>query len=176
LNRAVFLDRDGVINKPIVVDGKPHSPSSVAEVKIYEDVDVCVSKLKNTGFEIVVVTNQPDISRGITNFEAVEEMHNLIRKKTKIMNFYICPHDEVDNCPCRKPRIGLLVQAAVALNIDLQSSYIVGDRWRDIQAGQDAGCKCFFINFNYFERLPTPPYIQVESLSEATKFIIEGYQ
>jgi D-glycero-D-manno-heptose 1,7-bisphosphate phosphatase len=176
LNRAIFLDRDGVINKSIVVDGKPHPPSSVNELIIFEEVEICVSELKKIGFEIVVVTNQPDISRGKTSFETVNEINNLIRKKTKINNFYICPHDELDNCPCRKPRIGLIRQAASELNIDLQGSYMVGDRWRDIEAGQDAGCKCFFINFKYLEKLPSPPFIEVGSLTEATRIIIEDYK
>ena len=169
MNRAVFLDRDGVINKSTVVDGKPHPPKSVNELIIFEDVETCITELKEIGFEIVVVTNQPDISRGKTSFETVNKINNRIRKKTKIINFYICPHDELDNCPCRKPRIGLLLQAASELNIDLQSSYMVGDRWRDIEAGQEAGC-------NYLEKLPSPPYIEVGSLTEATRIIIEDYK
>jgi D-glycero-D-manno-heptose 1,7-bisphosphate phosphatase len=174
MHRAVILDRDGVINKSIVVNGKPFPPNSVTEVEIFDDVSFCVSELRNEGFEIVVVTNQPDIARGKTNSSEVEKIHNLIRDKTGIKDFFVCPHDDSDNCNCRKPRIGLLVQAANALDLDLQRSFMVGDRWRDMEAGQKAGCSCFFINNKYSEQLPKPPYIEVESLSEATKIIIEA--
>jgi D-glycero-D-manno-heptose 1,7-bisphosphate phosphatase len=173
LNRAVFLDRDGVINKTVVVDGKPYPPSSVKELEIFEGVDQSIDRLIKKGFEIVVVTNQPDLARGKTDLKAVEDIHNQIRQKTKIKNFFICPHDELDQCICRKPKTGLLIQAKIALDLDLQNSFMIGDRWKDIQAGQRAGCKCFFINFSYSEKLPNPPYIEVKSLTEATKFIIE---
>lgn len=172
MKRAVFLDRDGVINKPVVLDGHPFPPSSANEVEIFQGVEQSISKLKNDGFEIVVVTNQPDIARGKTDLKRVEEIHNLIQEKTNITNFYICAHDDIDNCDCRKPKIGLFLQAAFELDIDLKRSFMVGDRWKDIQAGQKAGCKCFFINYDYRELLPKPPYIDVKSIADVAKLII----
>jgi D-glycero-D-manno-heptose 1,7-bisphosphate phosphatase len=169
----VFLDRDGVINKSLVLNGKPFPPRSVAELQIFEEVESCVAKLERKGFEIVVVTNQPEIARGETSIKTVEEIHQTIREKTGIKNFYVCPHDDDDRCYCRKPKIGMLVEASIALNIDLQRSFLVGDRWRDIQAGQTAGCNCLFINYNYSEILPKPPYIEVRSIMQATNIITE---
>lgn len=173
MNKAVFLDRDGVVNEAIIRNGAPFSPKSMNEVEIIEDVRECVIRLEKLEFQIVVVTNQPDIAREKTSLSQVNEIHDLIKKVTGIKNFFICPHDDKDSCECRKPKSGLLVQAAKLLKIDLESSYIIGDRWKDIVAGQNVGCKGIFINRNYSEKSPKLPYTEVKSLSEATK-IIEG--
>jgi len=173
LNKAVFLDRDGVVNDAIVLNGIPFSPRNIEEVEIRKEVRTCVLRLEKLGFKVVVVTNQPDIARKKTNLRNVNEIHDFIQGETGIENFYICPHDDSDNCECRKPSSGLLLQAAKHLKLDLEKSYLIGDRWKDIEAGQNAGCMCFFINNNYLEKAPQLPYIEVKSLSEATK-IIEG--
>jgi D-glycero-D-manno-heptose 1,7-bisphosphate phosphatase len=172
MKKAVFLDRDGVINKAKIINGKPYPPKSKSDVEIFTDVVPSVNKLKDKGFEIIVITNQPDIARNKTDLKTVLEIQEYIRNKVNINNFYLCPHDDIDKCECRKPKIGLLVQAAEQLNIDLNKSYVVGDRWRDIQAGQDAGCSCFFINHKYSEKYPILPFIEVKSLSDATDIII----
>lgn len=171
MRKAVFLDRDGVVNKAIVRNGAPFSPKSMQEVEIIEDVRECIIRLEKLEFQIVVVTNQPDIAREKTSLSQVNEIHDLIKKFTGIRNFFICPHDDIDNCECRKPKSGLLVQAAKLLKIDLARSYMIGDRWKDIEAGQNAGCKCIFINRNYSEKSPKFPYTEVKSLSEATVII-----
>jgi D-glycero-D-manno-heptose 1,7-bisphosphate phosphatase len=171
LYRAVFLDRDGVLNKAIVRNGMPFSPKSTQEVEIIEDVKECIIGLEKLGFQIVVVTNQPDIAREEISINQVNDIHDFIKKFTGINNFFICPHDDSDNCECRKPKSGLLLQAAKLLKIDLGRSYMIGDRWKDIEAGQNAGCTCFFINRNYSETPPKHPFIEVKSLSEATSII-----
>jgi D-glycero-D-manno-heptose 1,7-bisphosphate phosphatase len=171
LHKAVFLDRDGVVNKAIVINGAPFSPKSMQEVEIIEDVRECIIRLEKLEFQIVVVTNQPDIAREKTSLRQVNEIHDLIKKVTGIKNFFICPHDDRDSCECRKPKSGLLVQAAKLLKIDLARSYVIGDRWKDIEAGQNVGCKCIFINRNYSEKPPKFPYTEVNSLSEATHII-----
>jgi D-glycero-D-manno-heptose 1,7-bisphosphate phosphatase len=168
LDRAVFLDRDGVVNKALVVNGKPHSPSSVEEVEIIPGVAQSVFELKNAGFEVIVVTNQPDIARKKITIEIIQEIHDFIKIETGINRFYFCPHDDIDYCQCRKPKVGLITQAASDLKIDLNQSYLVGDRWKDITAGQIAGCKCFFIDEDYSENKPKMPYTEVNSLKEAT--------
>lgn len=172
MNKAVFLDRDGVVNEAIVRNGVPFSPKSMREVEIIEDVKECIIRLEKLEFQIVVVTNQPDIARKKTSLSRVNEIHDLIKKATGIKNFFICPHDDRDSCQCRKPKSGLLVQAAKLLKIDLERSYIIGDRWKDIEAGQNVGCKGIFINRNYSEKPPKLPYTEVKSLSEATNIIV----
>ncbi len=167
-----MLDRDGVINKSIVLNGKPFPPKTIDELEIFEDVNKCVSKLIDAGFEIAVVTNQPDIARGKLNLKDLDAIHKKIKMNTKISNFFICPHDDCDKCVCRKPKAGLLFQAANVLSLDLKNSYLIGDRWRDIEAGQTAGCKCLYINNGYSEKSPVLPYIEVRSLSEATEIIL----
>ena len=168
MKKAVFLDRDGVVNKALVVNGKPYSPRLVEEVEIIPGVAQSVLELNKAGFEIVVITNQPDIARKKITTEIIKEIHDFIKKETGITDFYFCPHDDIDYCQCRKPKAGLITQAASDLKIDLNQSYLVGDRWKDITAGQVAGCKCFFIDENYSENKPNMPYTQVESLKEAT--------
>ena len=176
MNKAVFLDRDGVINQALVLDGKPYSPKTIKEFKLLDGVIESINLLRNFGFEIVVVTNQPEVSRGNIDLIFVEEIHNQIQKFTQINNYYICPHDDEDQCECRKPKSGLLVKAAKELNLDLTKCFLVGDRWKDIQAGQEVGCQCFFINYKYAESLPSQPFSEVQSLFEATKIILKDYK
>lgn len=174
LLRAVFLDRDGVVNLALNRDGRPHSPRKVKDLVILEGVKEAVSILHENGFVTVVVTNQPDISRGHLSFELLSEFHRLISVETGLQNFYVCHHDDKEGCECRKPSIGLIREAARDLDLDIYKSFMVGDRWKDIEAGQRAGCRCFFIDYKYSERRPTPPYHTVTSLLEASKIIAEG--
>lgn len=174
LKRAVFLDRDGVINKSLILEGRPYSPRIIDHLKILAGVKDAVSMLHEHGFITVVVTNQPDIARGYLTIEMVSLMHSEISRATGLQNFYSCFHDDKDNCECRKPNIGLMRKAARDLDLDISKSFMVGDRWKDIEAGQRAGCKCFFIDNNYSERRPTPPFHTVISLLEAAKIIAKG--
>ena len=171
--KAVFLDRDGVINRAISIDGKPFPPNKISELEIIPGVVEAVRLILSNGMLPVVVTNQPDISRGITSQDFVTETHNEIEKKTGIAHFYICAHDDSDLCNCRKPKPGLLFEAAKDLNLNVQSSYMIGDRWRDVSAGNSAGCTTFFIDYGYDEMQPEPPFIKVESLLEAVQKILE---
>lgn len=173
MKSAVFLDRDGVLNKAQIIDGKPHPAKSLAELVILRGVKESIMNLLAANFEVVVVTNQPDVARQNLTKEAVFEIHFQIQNLLGIKHFYTCFHDNKDNCTCRKPRSGLMLVAAQELNLNLSNSYLVGDRWKDIEAGQSLGCKCFFINYSYEEKMPEQPYIEVESLSHATKIILE---
>lgn len=174
LKRAVFLDRDGVVNKAIIKDNLPQSPKKLSELEIIQGVRLSIELLKMKGFEIVVITNQPDIARGLITINEIESFHKKIESETGITNFYVCPHDEIDTCKCRKPKIGLIQNASIKLGIDLSTSYVVGDRWKDIEAGQTAGCQCFFIDYKYSEKQPMQPFIGVASLMEAAITILEG--
>lgn len=164
---AVFLDRDGVINKVILHKGRPFSPRKIAELQIIEGVKESVTLMKEKGFEVVVVTNQPDLARGYITKSMLIEMHKIISQSTGINHFYFCGHDDSDECICRKPKTGMLLKAALDLKLNLKKSFLVGDRWKDISAGQEVGCSCYFIDYAYQEPRPNPPFYTVTSLYEA---------
>jgi D-glycero-D-manno-heptose 1,7-bisphosphate phosphatase len=173
LNRAIFLDRDGVINKALVRNSLPHPPHSLSEVVVISGVSEAIKMLKENSFEIVVVTNQPDVSRNQISKESVVGINQFLGNQLGIEHFYTCFHDDSDFCDCRKPRIGLFLQAKKDLKLNLESSFMVGDRWRDIEAGQTAGCTCFYVQYGYEEKHPDPPYFGVTSLLDAAMKILE---
>jgi D-glycero-D-manno-heptose 1,7-bisphosphate phosphatase len=169
--KAVFLDRDGVLNRSIVRNGRPYPPYSVEEFEILPGVVEATTALKNAGFLLVVVTNQPDVAAGRVTKSFVESLHKMLLNRIPIDLFKVCYCLEGNGCDCYKPRPGMLIEAARELNIDLKSSHIVGDRWRDIEAGQNAGVNTLFIDYDYSEKRPTPNYT-VKSLSEAADVIL----
>ena len=173
--QAIFLDRDGVINRAFVVNGRPIPPRSLVQLEILPGVLEAITALRIYGFEIVVVTNQPDVGRKIVSESSVVTINESIQELTGIVHFYTCFHDDSDGCLCRKPKPGLLELAAEKLGINLKESYMVGDRWRDIEAGQRAGCSSYFIDYAYEEKSPQMPYVKVFSLSEAARYIQEDF-
>jgi D-sedoheptulose 7-phosphate isomerase len=175
LRRAVFLDRDGVINRAVVRDGKPFPPSGMHDFELLPEVASSLSALKAHGFALYVITNQPDVSRGTQSRETVENIHQTLSSSLPIDDIFVCYHDDNDDCACRKPLPGLLLEARSKHNIDLSRSFVVGDRWRDIDAGHNAGCKAILIDYGYRERAPTrPPEATVRSLREAADWIISS--
>ena len=174
MRQAIFLDRDGVINRALVRDGKPYPPANLAEMEILPGVLDAMIALQDAGFMLVVVTNQPDVARGKTTMAVVEEINNYLSSCLPIDEFRTCYHDSSDGCDCRKPMPGALLAAAKQHGIDLGESYMVGDRWRDIEAGQRAGCKTFFINYGYDEKQPESVNFRVHSLSEVAQIILWG--
>ncbi len=173
IDKVVFLDRDGVINRSVVIEGVPSPPKNHIEVEILSGVKEAIALLSKNGFQLIVVTNQPDVARGTETRESVESINNYLNKELGIKHWYVCFHDDMAECHCRKPKPGLLFSAAKELNLDLTKSFMVGDRWRDIAAGQAAGCKCYFVDHGYSEIPPTPPYTRVSSLIEAANLILE---
>lgn len=172
MNRAVFLDRDGVINQAIVKDGRPYPPKNLAELEILPGVQTSLQRLREAGFILIVVTNQPDVARGTLSRQAVEEMHDALKNQLAIDEFRTCYHDDRDQCECRKPQPGALIAAAENHGIDLGKSYMVGDRWRDVEAGRQAGCKTIFIDHGYQEPQPKCFDFRVNSLWQATDIIL----
>jgi D-glycero-D-manno-heptose 1,7-bisphosphate phosphatase len=171
--RAVFLDRDGVLNEAIVRDGKPYPPRDIRELKVCPDATAALHRLKQASFLLIVVTNQPDVSRGTQTREAVEIMHAAIRAALPIDEFFVCWHDDKDACECRKPKPGLLVEAASRYSINVRRSFLIGDRWRDVDAGSAAGCRTVQIDRHYNEKPPqSPPDCRVGSLTEAVNWIL----
>ncbi len=171
-NKAVFLDRDGVLNNTIVIGGKPYPPHCLSEAKILDGVALATQVLIDNGFLLIVVTNQPDVARGTTSRETVEAINQFLQERLKIDEFVICYHDSSDECICRKPKPGGILEVAIRKSIDLSRSFMVGDRWRDIEAGRSAGLKTVFINYNYHEKQPDSFDQQASSLLEALPFIL----
>jgi len=172
MTKAIFLDRDGVIINSIIINGKPYAARKLEYIKILPNVKESLNRLIFDNWKIFVVTNQPDVARGIISKEDVEEINTYLENILPITKFYTCYHDNEDFCNCRKPKPGLLISAALNNKIDLNKSYMIGDRWKDIEAGKSAGCKTFFIDYDYKEKKPTNYTYRVKSLSEAVKIII----
>jgi len=173
MKRAVFLDRDGVLTRALVRDGQAHAPVTPAEMQIDSDAPAALARLKTAGFLLVVVTNQPDVARGIIRREDVEKMHAVLRAALPLDACFVCYHDDADGCDCRKPQPGMLLQAAAAHAIDLAQSYMIGDRWRDIDAGAAAGCRTIWIDRGYRERAPGhTPDARVDSLCAAAEWVV----
>jgi D-glycero-D-manno-heptose 1,7-bisphosphate phosphatase len=172
--RAVFLDRDGVVNANLIRDGKPVAPTSLAEFRLLPGIDEAAKQLKDAGFLLVIVTNQPDIANGITPLAVMEAMHTEICRVLPIDDIVICFHTDADHCLCRKPKPGLITEATAKHGIDLGTSYLVGDRWRDVLAGQAAGCGCtIMIDHGVPQDQPCTPDKIVNSPLEAAQFILE---
>jgi D-glycero-D-manno-heptose 1,7-bisphosphate phosphatase len=176
MRRAVFLDRDGVVNRAFLRQGKPYPPPTLAELRVLPGVREACLKLREAGFALILVTNQPDIARGTVTAQQVAEMNQHLQRYLQLDGIGVCPHDDSARCSCRKPQPGLLLEAARTWDIDLTASYIVGDRWRDIEAGHRAGCRTIFVDYGYAERRPDGPFLQVRSLREAANWILRTAQ
>jgi D-glycero-D-manno-heptose 1,7-bisphosphate phosphatase len=174
VRRAVFLDRDGVINRALERDDLPYSPASLGEFEILPDVDVACAKLKQAGYLLVVATNQPDVGRGLLKKEIVEMIHAEMCRQLPIDHVKVCYHSgrEQSDCDCRKPKPGMLLRAARELGIDLRQSWMVGDRWRDVDCGHAAGCRTVFIDRGYTEELRQKPHFSAGNLAEAADIIL----
>ena len=173
--RAVFLDRDGVLNRAIIRNGKPYPPATAAELEIVAEAPDCLRQLKQSGFLLIVVTNQPDVARGTQTRAEVEAIHARLKARIPELDaFYVCYHDDKDGCHCRKPKPGLMTDAAEDWLVDLADSYLIGDRYRDVEAAQAAGCIPVWIDYGYAEREPKqPPAARLASLADATAWILE---
>jgi D-glycero-D-manno-heptose 1,7-bisphosphate phosphatase len=171
--RAVFLDRDGVINRAMVRAGKPYPPSSLAEVEIPAGTLAALNNLKQAGFYLIGITNQPDVARGTQRRAIVEEINQFLLTRLPVDEIFVCYHDTPDHCDCRKPQPGLILQAAQKYAVNPTHSFMVGDRWKDIEAGQRAGCRTVFIDYGYLEKQAAlQPDKTVASLPEASTWIM----
>jgi D-glycero-D-manno-heptose 1,7-bisphosphate phosphatase len=173
VSRAVFLDRDGVLNRPVVRDGKPYPPPTLADFELLPGVAEACALLKRAGFLLVVVTNQPDVGRGTQSRAIVEQMHAQLYRALPIDRIEVC-YDPGNGAPSdfHKPAPGMLLRAAEQLGIELAASFMVGDRWRDIDCGRAAGCTTIFIDCGYAESLRQPPHHRVANLLEAAELIV----
>jgi D-glycero-D-manno-heptose 1,7-bisphosphate phosphatase len=172
VKRAVFLDRDGVINRTLVRDGKPFPPLDITDFELLPDVTEACALLKKAGFLLVVVSNQPDVGRGIAAREKVEAINEEVRSALPIDRVEVC-YDGDDASEFRKPNPGMLKRAAAALDVDLRASFMIGDRWRDVDCGRAAGCTTIFIDKGYTESLRSQPHFRTHNLFEAATLILE---
>ena len=175
MKRAVFLDRDGVINRPIVRDGRPFPPMRVEEFELLPGVAEACARLKAAGFLLVVATNQPDVGRGTLARGTVEAMHAKMCAALPIDRVEVCydggaAHGQPSEF--RKPAPGMLLHAARELGINLRESWMVGDRWRDVDCGANAECRTVFIDLGYDEQLHATPDFRVRNFTEAAEIIL----
>jgi D-glycero-D-manno-heptose 1,7-bisphosphate phosphatase len=157
-------------------DGKPYPPTSLAEFEILPGVAEACRELKQAGYRLIVATNQPDVGRGTLPQSTVEEIHAFMCRQLPIDRVEVCYHAGrgESECDCRKPRPGMLLRAARELGLDLGRSWMVGDRWRDIDCGKAAGCRTIFIDRGYKEELRAKPDYRAGTLREAASIILKG--
>lgn len=164
MNKAIFWDRDGVINEVVYRNGVHESPRSFSEFKLRPDIDEAIQKARELGFLNIVITNQPDIARGKLNKEALDKMHQFLKESLPIDDIFVCIHDNDDNCACRKPKPGLILEAARKWDIDVHKSFVVGDTGRDTDAAAAAGCPSILLDAPYNKEITSN--FKVGSLDE----------
>lgn len=157
MKKAVFFDRDGVLVPTYIRDGRPFAREDLKVSDIFEEAFPLIADLKKAGYVVTLATNQPDVATGAISQSMVEDFHKELLEALRLDFIGVCYHIDQDQCLCRKPKPGLLLEAARQLNIDLSKSFMVGDRWRDIDAGHNAGCKTIFLDHGYTERAPSRP-------------------
>jgi D-glycero-D-manno-heptose 1,7-bisphosphate phosphatase len=140
MKQAVFIERDGVLNAARVEKQQQISPVTLEDFQLHEDAAPLLKKLKATGLILIVTTNQPGLSRGYQSRRELDRMHDRLRKVFPLDDILVCPHDETDRCPCRKPKPGLLAEAAFKWHLNLEHSYVISDKWQDAEAARNAGC------------------------------------
>jgi D-glycero-D-manno-heptose 1,7-bisphosphate phosphatase len=172
----VFLDRDGVLVVPEVRDQKSHAPRRLADFKLYPEAASSLQRLKRAGFLLAVVTNQPDVGNGLTPRSEVDAMHEILAHELPIDALRACFHGQREGCGCRKPKPGMILELARELGIDLGTSFVVGDRKSDVDAGRTAGCRTVFVDLDYAEQAPDAPDFVVYSVAQAADVIIEASQ
>jgi D-glycero-D-manno-heptose 1,7-bisphosphate phosphatase len=171
-HRAVFLDRDGVLNRALVRDRKPYAPRQLGEFRLLPGAAEAVRELKSVGFLIIVVTNQPDVGHGLTTPQALAAMHARLSERLSIDAIMVCPHRQDAGCACRKPKPGMIHQAETDWGINVRRSYLVGDRSTDIVAGRAAGLYTVFLDRGYAEPQLERPDVRVGSLRQAVRKIL----
>ena len=172
MRRAVFLDRDGVINRAVLTDGKAYPPQSIEDFEILPRVPEAVQRLKEHGYLVIVATNQPDVATGRQSRARVEAMNERVREVLAVDDIKVCYHVDRDGCSCRKPKPGMLTEAAAQHDLDLGRSFMVGDRWRDVDAGRAAGCITILVGSGYAERPSIAAHYVCDSLWEAVGIVL----
>lgn len=150
---AVFLDRDGVLNEVLIRNNLPCSPRTLEEFRLYPGTENHLARLKKEGYLLIVITNQPELARGLLDPKELTKMHQHLLKNLPIDEIFVCPHDNADGCACRKPKPGMLLKAAEKWGVDLKRSFFIGDTVKDLEAGRAAGCSTILLTRFYNEEL-----------------------
>ncbi|MFA6436786.1 MAG: HAD-IIIA family hydrolase [Candidatus Paceibacterota bacterium] len=169
--RAIFLDRDGIINDLVFRDNGFFSPRVFSDFKLKRGIKKFSQKTKSLGFLTIVVTNQPDIERKLMKVSELEKMHSVIMENLSVDEIVTCPHDDKNNCLCRKPKPGMIKDMSKKWHIDLKKSFIIGDSWKDVEAGKQAGCKTIFLKTDYNKKEEIFPDFKVSSFREIIDII-----
>lgn len=172
--KAVFLDRDGVLIRPTILDGRPFPPIDLESAEILPGVQEGCERLREGGYLLFMVTNQPDVARGMVARMDAEAINARVARLLGLDDVAVCFHDDRDNCECRKPKPGMLVGLARKWAVDLPKSYMVGDRWRDIEAGRRAGCRTVFLDWGYAESCESTPDSVGTCFADAVEIIRRG--
>ena len=173
MKKAIFLDRDGVLNKVVLREkGKIiGSPKSLKELKLIPNIKKVTLSLKKRGFLLIMITNQPDYLRKKNSKKNILQINYYLKKKLFLDDVFVCFHDDSSKCVCRKPKPGMLFKAKKKHKINLKKSYIIGDRWRDIEAGKKAKCKTILLDHNYKEKIKIKPDFNVKKIIQVLKVI-----
>jgi D-glycero-D-manno-heptose 1,7-bisphosphate phosphatase len=169
-HRAIFLDRDGVLVRAAPREDYAHGPLTLEEFSLMPDVVEPVERMRRGGFLTVLATNQPGVARRLVSWETLNEMHRILRSSIPLDYIEICPHQDADQCACRKPKPGMLLDSAGRLGIDLPHSYFIGDTGRDVGAALAAGVTPILIDWPYNRDLRVQH--RVKDLAEAADLIV----
>jgi len=174
INKAVFLDRDGVLTRSLVREGKGYAPRTLAEFEILPEAGQACALMKDAGYLLIVVTNQPDVGRGWIPLDVMEEMHRRLQQALPLDEILSCTDPSETPGSRRKPAPGMLLEAATKWSIDFRGSFMVGDRKSDIEAGEAVGCRSIFIDRHYAEAKPEHPVLTCNTLLEAAYWILQN--
>lgn len=172
LNKAIFFDRDGVVNKSLILNNKPFPPKSIEDLVVYECLPAILKKLRENMYLTFIITNQPDVKRGTVIKKDVDKINEYLMQNYDFDDLFCCFHDDDDNCICRKPKPGAILFLAKKYNIDLKKSFMIGDRKKDVLAADNAGCRSIFIDMGYNENKPNTQSFTATSLEDAINFIL----
>lgn len=170
--RVVFLDRDGVVTVPEEHEGKGYAVRSLDRLRLYPDAAASIGRLQAAGYEVVLVTNQPDVANGLIDPGTLESINDRVANVTGVKRIRTCPHNRSDACRCRKPLPGLLLEEAHLEPVDFASSWMVGDRDSDIDAGLAVGCRTVFIDRGWRDETGQRAECRASTLSEAVGTIL----
>ena len=173
MNKAIFFDRDGVLIKSDIRNNRPFAIKCLDDICFTTNKINLFKKLRNLGFYLLLFTNQPDVARGMADKEAVNKINLAVKKYYKLDDIYVCFHDDHDQCECRKPKNGLIMNSSKRYQLKLEESYVIGDRWRDVDAANLSNCKSIFIDYKYSEDLKSKPTHLVYSIEEAINKILQ---
>ena len=177
-DKAIFWDRDGIINKIHVKEGKSLSPRKFSDFKVFPFIKKLLNETKSLGYLNIIFTNQPDISRLLMDPKELELMHEFLENNFEITKIYSCPHSDEDYCDCRKPLPGMLISGIKEFSLNRKECFVVGDRITDIIAGDSALIKNLYLleksySYNCYSKNHLPSFKIITSVKEIPKIIRE---